>query len=247
MANFKPLNDCSLFLLEKIIKKYKLGSPFLDVACGNGYVSKFLAKKGWTGVAIDYSSKAVSIAKQNLTNYKKVKIKKITLMKTSGKYKTILMFDVLEHIKNDVFALKKMHALLKRGGHLIIAGPSNPKEWRWDDDFYGHYRRYTKQELETKLIKTGFKPIIFYDYTFPFFWIMRRFYTKIKKQRINYSDNQERTKNSSTDFAWNISYFSAIFNRTSFIWIPIYFIQYLFFRNMTSSGNSFMVVAEKQG
>lgn len=52
MANFKPLNNYSLFILDKFINSYHLKPPFLDIACGNGYLSEFLARRGWGGKAI---------------------------------------------------------------------------------------------------------------------------------------------------------------------------------------------------
>jgi len=52
------------------------------------------------------------------------------------------LFDVLEHIKNDQQVLRKLSSLLVKGGFLVMAVPSNPDEWSWDDDFYGHFRRY---------------------------------------------------------------------------------------------------------
>lgn len=182
MANFKPLNNYSLFLLDKFIEKYKIKSPFLDVACGNGYLSKHLAKKGWVGAPIDYSAKSIVIAQENLKESKKVKVKKKSFSETSGKFNTVLMFDILEHIDDDIYALRKAHSLLLDNGHLIIACSSNPKEWRWDDNFYGHYRRYTEHELRKILIATGFKPITYYDYTFPVFWLLRKFWEVCKKE-----------------------------------------------------------------
>lgn len=245
MANFKPLNNYSLFLLDKLIEKYKIKSPFLDVACGNGYLSKHLAKKNWVGVAIDYSAKSIVITQENLKEFKKVKVKKKSFSKTSGKFNTVLMFDILEHIDDDISALRKAHCLLLDNGHLIIACPSNPQEWRWDDDFYGHVRRYIQNELKEKLIKTGFKPIVCYDYTFPFFWSLRRIYTKIISNKKRVLDRERQTAQSSFSYAWNIPIVSSLLDKTSFLWLPIFIIQYVFFKNYTSLGNALIVLAKK--
>ncbi|MBI2018536.1 class I SAM-dependent methyltransferase [Candidatus Daviesbacteria bacterium] len=244
MANFKPLNNYALFILNKLIEKYYLKPPFLDVACGTGYLSKHLASKGWEGVAIDYSRKAVNITKENLKGYQKVKMEKKFFSKVSGKYNTVLMFDILEHIKDDTSALRKANLLLSRHGHLVIATPSNPKEWRWDDNFYGHFRRYTQNELKEKLIKAGFKPIIFCDYTFPVFWALRRIYTKIISNKKRVVDREKQTEQSSFSYAWNIPIISSILDRTSFLWLPIFIIQYVFFKKFISYGNALIVLAK---
>jgi len=255
MANFKPLNNYSLFVLDRLIDKYHLKPPFLDVACGNGYLSKHLAKKRWEGVALDYSPQAVSLAKENLKEYRKVKVIEKPFSKASGKYNTVLMFDFLEHVEDDISILKKAHSLLSDKGFLVIAGPSNPKEWRWDDEFYGHYRRYTEGELREKLIKTHFKPILFYDYTFPFFWGLRRIYTGIKKSKLDdlnkekqpeQSSRASRTKLSSFKYAWDIPIISNFLDKTSFFWLPIYLIQYNFFKKKISKGNAIFLLAKKK-
>lgn len=244
MANFAPLNNYSLFILDRLISKYNLKQPFLDVACGTGYVSRHLAKKGWSGKAIDYSEKAIQIAKKNLINYQQVELERKSLSRVRGKYKTVLMFDVLEHIEDDLSALKKINSLLQKDGHLVIAGPSNPTEWRWDDDYYGHFRRYSEKELKNKLVKTGFVHLISYDYTFPVFWILRRIYTSlINKKTVK--NKEERTKQSSLSYAWDIPLVSTLLNNTSMLWLPIYIIQYTFFKKKIQKGNAMFVLAEK--
>lgn len=245
MANFAPLNNYSLFILDRLIEKYNLKQPFLDVACGNGYVSKHLAKKGWSGKAIDYSEKAIQIAKKNLINYQKIRLERKSLSEVTGKYKTVLMFDVLEHIDDDLSALKKINSLLQKSGHLVIAGPSNPAEWRWDDDFYGHFRRYSETELKSKLTKAGFQHLVSYDYTYPFFWMLRRIYTEIKKKKLNNLDKEKQTKKSSLVYAWNIPLISTLLNNTSILWLPIYIIQYTFFKEKIQKGNAMLVLAKK--
>lgn len=245
MANFKPLNNYTLFVLNKLIGKYSLRDHFLDVACGTGYLSKHLAKKGWSGLAIDYSSKATRITKANLKEYKRIKVERKSLLKVSGKFHTVLMFDILEHIKDDLAALKKVNSLLSKDGYLVIATPSNPTEWRWDDDFYGHFRRYTPNEIKEKLIKTGFKPIVCYDYTFPFFWLLRRILTKLWRKRVIHQNKRILTQESSFSYSWNIPIISALFNQISFLFYPIYLIQYLFFKSLISKGNAIIILAKK--
>ena len=163
-----------------------------------------------------------------------------------GRYKTILMFDLLEHIKDDRQFLKKIYSLLLPNGHLVIAVPANPKEWRWDDEFYGHFRRYTEDELEDMLIQTGFKPIICYDYTFPVFWFLRRAYISLKNNPQESKDIKSRTKESGYKYTWNIPFISSILNNLTFIWYPIYFIQYILFKKAVYFGCAIFILAQKK-
>lgn len=243
MANFKPLNNYSIFILGKIINKYGLKPPFLDVACGTGYLSEYLGSLSWSGKASDLSEQAIATTKLNLKRYKHIIVKREDSLKSKGKYQTILMFDILEHIKNDISALEKAYSLLIPGGHLVVAVPSNPKEWRWDDDFYGHIRRYTEEGLKSKLAQVGFTPVLFYDYTFPFFWALRRIYTKIIKKQKQIFNKAEQTKQSSFSYAWSIPAISSILDKTSFLWLPVYMIQYTLFKNYISKGSAMIILA----
>lgn len=85
--------------------------------------------------------------------------------------------------------------------------PSNPAtEWRWDDDFYGHYRRYSRNDVDKLLHDTGFEMIEFWDYTYPVFWAMRRVYTALLPARQPQADKPETNSASSAlQTAWNLS------------------------------------------
>lgn len=245
MANFQPLNNYSIYILSKLIKRYNLKPPFVDIACGTGYLSKYLGSLGWSGKAVDLSKQAVNKTRSNIEKYQNIIIERKDFLKLKGKFNTVMMFDILEHIKNDTSALKKVCSLLIPNGYLVIAVPSNPHEWKWDDNFYGHFRRYTEIELKQKLIKTGFMPIIFYDYSFPFFWILRKIYTRIINKQETISSKDKQTAQSSFSYAWSVPFISSVLDKTSFLWIPVYMLQYALFKNYISKGNAMMVLAIK--
>ena len=151
MANFKPLKNYIFYCLDELIRRHSLEGPFLDIGCGIGDISLFLARKGWEGKAIDFSETAVQNARKNLSQFPKISIKHASLDQVEGTYNTILLMDVIEHIEGDLHVFEKVFQLLGPQGYLVISTPSNPREWRWDDDFYGHLRRYTSHEMKSKL------------------------------------------------------------------------------------------------
>jgi len=75
----------------------------------------------------------------------------------SRQYDAVCLFDVLEHIQDDVAALGVIHGLLKPGGFLVLTVPCYQWMWGLQDDVNLHYRRYTRSELKTKLLKQGFQ------------------------------------------------------------------------------------------
>ncbi len=248
MANFPPLKKYLLYCIDQLIDQYGLYGPFLDVGCGKGDVSAHLAKKQWVGVAVDESIEALIEAKIALAIHPGVEVANRSLFNQDGLFQTILAMDVIEHIEDDTEALRKICSLLPLGGHLILSVPSNPKEWRWDDDCFGHYRRYTEAELRKKLVAVGFSVLEIWDFTFPVFWLMRRVYTRIKTAPANLDlDKQDRTHKSSSQNPWEIPFISKLLSRDNSLWQSAYRWQFSHFRLRPNRGHEVIVLARKNG
>ena len=65
--------------------------------------------------------------------------------------------NVLEHIEDDVTALKKIKEKMQKGGLLAIYVPALPFLYSDHDRKIGHFRRYRKTELMKKVTLAGFK------------------------------------------------------------------------------------------
>ena len=76
------------------------------------------------------------------------------------------MFDVLEHIEDDVDALVRLGQMLAPGGKVYLTVPSHKWLWSSADVQAGHYRRYTRKQLSDVLTRAGFD-VEFASY---FFW-----------------------------------------------------------------------------
>ena len=249
MANFLPLKKSILYCLNKLIVEYHLRPDFLDVGCGIGDVSGFLAQKGWRGKAIDVSDDALEKARGNLAGFPAIDLEKIDLFEVNGTFRTVFFLDILEHLSDDRKALEKLASLVSEGGHAIIAVPSNPRYWQWDDDFYGHVRRYTAKGIRKKLEDVGLETVTILDFTFPVFWMMRQVYTKIKKDpNIEAASDtlQIRTLKSGMAPVWQNSIWVDWLGKASFLWDWVYWIQYRFFRHKVRWGHEIIILAKKQ-
>ena len=72
----------------------------------------------------------------------------------------VLSINVLEHIEHDQAELKRYAALLNpRGGALCLFVPARPEIYAPIDKDFGHFRRYTRPELQGKLREAGFSII----------------------------------------------------------------------------------------
>ena len=177
-------------MIDRYVPK---GSTFLEIGCASGDFGISLAKKGYSGLMIDFSSEASDEVTRNLkekgiTNIRFEK-KDFFEIEAEKKFDLITMFEVLEHIKDDRNALKKINSLLKEGGMFLLSVPAEAKLWGPNDILAGHIRRYEKKELISLLNESGFKIVEFFSYGYPWLNIIKYFRDsvadrKLKKKKV---------------------------------------------------------------
>lgn len=65
--------------------------------------------------------------------------------------------NVLEHIADDRSVLREMHEALMPGGRLGLYLPARQELYGSLDDSVGHFRRYGRHELSSKVFEAGFR------------------------------------------------------------------------------------------
>jgi SAM-dependent methyltransferase len=201
------------------------------------------AKMKMPGVAIDLSEKAVASTTERIRKYEAdidVIKKDFFELADSDIYGIILMFDVLEHIEQDELAVDKLRTLLRKKGYLLVSFPVKMKEWRWDDDYYGHFRRYENAEIKKMFDNEHFRIVYQWDITFPFIFVTRRLYTRIFAGEKTNLQAVERTKNSAfTSAAGNGAIMKVV--ESIPIWPFLFCIQNLF-RHKNYGCNTLLLV-----
>jgi SAM-dependent methyltransferase len=83
---------------------------------------------------------------------------------------TVVCLNVLEHIEDDLTALKNMRHLLVKGGRLLLLVP----QYRWlfgsYDRHAGHVRRYNRTDLTKKLEAADFRLVRYKNFNFLAIW-----------------------------------------------------------------------------
>lgn len=64
-----------------------------------------------------------------------------------GLFDLVCMFDVLEHIADDVGSLERLAGLLAPGGRILLTVPAYQWLWSSHDEHLHHHRRYTRGAL----------------------------------------------------------------------------------------------------
>ena len=127
----------------------------LEVGCSAGALLHDLAERGYTGIGVELSAKARSIARQVLAGDERFSIESEIPKGPAQSFDLLIAFEVLEHIEDDAGALASWLELLKPGGQLLISVPAHRRRWNLTDVLVGHYRRYDRKDVEALLRGAG--------------------------------------------------------------------------------------------
>ena len=129
----------------------------LEIGCGTGNTLRVIRETipQATLVGMDAYHAGLLHAK-NRTNASIVE-GRIEHMPFRKRFSLVGMFDVLEHIEDEVAALAAVHASLETGGRFIVTVPANPSLWSRFDDESHHQRRYTESHLRAVLSGARFE------------------------------------------------------------------------------------------
>jgi SAM-dependent methyltransferase len=98
----------------------------------------------------------------------------------------ILSINVLEHIDNDVQELSTYYRLLQSSkGALCLFVPARPELHAPIDKDFGHFRRYTRSELQRKLKSAGFRLQYFRYFNFIGYFLWWVSFCLLKRRRFD--------------------------------------------------------------
>jgi len=151
---FKHRNNC----IATLVKRYAANRVFWDIGGGNGYVSKGLQSSGISTILVEPGELgAQTAAKRGVKNVICATFEGAGL--NDNVIKSAGLFDVLEHIEDDLMFLKSLNQTMAKDGLLFITVPAYQTLWSKDDDYAGHFRRYTTEKLNKTLDQAGFEPV----------------------------------------------------------------------------------------
>ena len=137
-------------IVDLFIENINSGARVLDFGAGIGTLAKMYRAK--TGVTPDCVE--VDVLLRELLTENNFALRAIN--EIDSEYDAVYSSNVLEHIKDDVSALRQLKHALKPGGTLVLYLPAFMCLFSGLDVAVGHYRRYHKTELIEKLHQAGF-------------------------------------------------------------------------------------------
>src|SRR5215831_13323698 len=149
---FKHRNNC----LIEVVKNFPPDGPLFDVGAGNGYVALGLKQSGFETVVVEPGIEgARNDGSRGLSPVICSSVEDAGF--EPGTLPAVGMFDVIEHIENDIDLLTRMKSYLTKRGRLYLTVPAYNGIWSVEDDIAGHYRRYTLKRLAGDLKKIGYE------------------------------------------------------------------------------------------
>jgi len=177
-------------LAKELARAIKRGTV-LDAGCGEGRMAELLSQKGFQVFGFDESSLSVCKAAERVPE---ASFWKGSLLKTAlpdGNFDAVISGDVLEHLEHHDKAVQEMFRVLKPGGLAIVSVPADPEKWSIDDEWSGHLRRYTRNQLTGLFKAAGFAELNCRHWGWPIVWIYYRLiYVPLLKRGIR---NPEKT------------------------------------------------------
>src|SRR6478609_8816267 len=134
-------------VLERVIDDLRLPAraEILDAGCGSGRNMVELARHGVvTGVELSQTS--VRLARERGAG-EVIEGSVLDMPFEAGRFDLAASLDVIEHLEDDLAALREMRRVVKPGGALLVTVPAYQWLWSGHDEINHHHRRYNRRTL----------------------------------------------------------------------------------------------------
>jgi len=143
-------------VLLALVASEQLGprARLLDVGCGTGFFLEAAAER-YAVAGLDPSPQAVGFClERGLTGVREGGVTALADM--TSDFDAVTFFDVIEHLPDDLGALRLARQVLRPGGRVFVSVPAYQWLWSHHDEAHGHQRRYASEWLRQRLATAGF-------------------------------------------------------------------------------------------
>ena len=146
-------------VLDGVIDDLRLPAraEILDAGCGSGRNMIDLARHG-TVTGVELSATSVSLARERSSG-EVIEGSVLEMPFAVGRFDLAASLDVIEHLEDDLAALRELRRVVKPGGTLLVTVPAYQWLWSGHDVVNHHYRRYTRRTLQRVGEEAGWQQV----------------------------------------------------------------------------------------
>lgn len=137
----------------------------LEVGAGNGDLTELFGESSRV-TATDISNRLLGHLRDRFKGHERIEVKSYDALADAsvngeepGAYGSAVMINVLEHLDDDVDALRRIADQLAPGGAVIVFVPAFELLYSEFDRSIGHHRRYRKASLDKAFTDAGLRPV----------------------------------------------------------------------------------------
>jgi SAM-dependent methyltransferase len=153
---FTARNDVILWTLRRVMGTVT-GLRVLDIGCGTGFVTEALERAGMDAWGIDMHRAALRHARSRVGG--PLFSSDATTLPFFRDFDVASLFDVIEHLDDDVGAMRQAATVLKPEGCVVVTVPAGQHLWTRYDEVIGHKRRYDRESLTSVIASAGLEQL----------------------------------------------------------------------------------------
>jgi SAM-dependent methyltransferase len=135
-------------VLERVVEDLRLPARarILDAGCGSGRNMVELARHG-TVTGVELADASVALARERGAG-EVIAGSVLEMPFEADSFDLAASLDVIEHLEDDLAALRELRRVVAPGGSLLVTVPAYQWLWSGHDEINHHFRRYTRRSLQ---------------------------------------------------------------------------------------------------
>ena len=145
-----------------VIQPY-IGKRVLETGAGIGNLTRILCPRRERYIAGDIDAEYLARLRARFQHRPKMEVRHCDLSNPAdfealaGAVDSVVCLNVLEHVEDEMAGLRNIYTALRPGGRAIVLVPHDQEIFGSLDTALGHFRRYSREELQRKMEQVGFR------------------------------------------------------------------------------------------
>jgi SAM-dependent methyltransferase len=146
-------------VLERVVGDLQLpaDASILDAGCGSGRNMVDLARHGRV-TGVELSDTSARLARERGAG-EVIEGSVLEMPFEADKFSLAASLDVIEHLEDDLAALRELRRVVAPGGALLVTVPAYQWLWSGHDEINHHHRRYTRASLQRIGEQAGWRQV----------------------------------------------------------------------------------------